>query len=351
MKLTTPDLVAYRGKTQTSQPPTKPTLPSISRQPSAPPTASSRSIAAMTTAPVSIPVPEEAPAVPSLDIGFGDDFGAGFGGTGSGPGSGSGFGSRGSLDSALVGRLYDFKQRAGGTPNTDYPTDKAAISRGDEYVKIITDLHDRKFPDSMLNDYFRAPFELSLTHLAIPYSNAAEGPRYFGAEEEIKPSGWMAQYHGTVIVPESGRYRFVGAADDYLSVTINGKVRLYACWPSIQQRIAGDWDKKKKSGEWDSPLANARLIAGDWINLRAGQKIEMELAIGERPGGMVGFLLQVEKANENYRKGPNGRPILPLFTTQALDPATQQDIKSKFGSYEFEWEKVPVFRSAKSSKR
>lgn len=58
-------------------------------KPSAPSAAMTKVIAANTTSPVAIPVPETEFTEPSLDFGTGDDFGAGWG-SGSGDGSGGG---------------------------------------------------------------------------------------------------------------------------------------------------------------------------------------------------------------------------------------------------------------------
>jgi hypothetical protein len=77
--------------------------------------------------------------------------------------------------------------------------------------------------------------------------------------------------------------------------------------------------------------------------MKVGQQIEISLAIGERPGGMVGFLLEVEKEGETYRTSADGRKILPLFTTHPFTDAERTEIQGRFGGYELEWEKVPVF--------
>ena len=45
----------------------------------------------------------------------------------------------------------------------------------------------------------------------------------------------------------------------------------------------------------------------------AGQQIEISLAIGERPGGMVGFLLEVVIEGVTYRTAPDGTKKLLFF--------------------------------------
>ncbi|MDP0490186.1 MAG: hypothetical protein Q7Q71_03960 [Verrucomicrobiota bacterium JB023] len=63
--------------------------PAVQRKPSAPSSAMAKVIAANTTSPTAIPVPEVVVDVESVDFGDGDDFGAGWG-SGSGSGSGGG---------------------------------------------------------------------------------------------------------------------------------------------------------------------------------------------------------------------------------------------------------------------
>lgn len=340
-----PVITSYLPPAQEKTDHSQKTIPQLRSKPSPPSAKATRVIVSSVPSPTAIPLAAvETPEI-SLEFGSGDDFGEGGLGAGEGMGSGSagGFGSSQPIAGALRGRLYDFKQDADKQPNPDYPRDAAGIQRGDAYVDYVTGIQKREFSPSALEDFFRAPQELSLTHLAIPFGPASEGPSHFGAEQEMEPSGWMAHYSGTLVVPEDGRYRFVGMGDDYLAVLIDGKERLIACWPDIQPRIAGRWDADEDSGKWSSPLGDQKLVVGDWIRLRRGQEIRMDLGIGERPGGMVGFVLMVEKQGEGYRRASDGRPILPLFTTAPFVPEARAEVESQFPGYDFEWEKVPVF--------
>ena len=51
----------------------------------------------------------------------------------------------------------------------------------------------------------------------------------------------------------------------------------------------------------------------------------------------------VEEMGVNYRKAPDGRPILPLFATTPISDDERKRITAEFGAWEFEWENVPVF--------
>lgn len=338
-------VVTYQPPTarETEEPVAKPELSRA--KPSAAPSSSFRPIVSQVAAPVALPVPDEFAEAPALEFGAGDDFMDGFvgDGAGSGTGNGSKFGSLARIGGALTGRLFDFKQTPDREPNDDYLGDRDSLASGRAYAEIVETLHRRDFSDAAFRDFYQAPNELSLTHLAIPLSPASEGPRYFGAEKEMQPAGWAAHYRGVIRAPESGRYRFAGLADDYMAVVLDGKPRLIASWPSLQPLVVGRWDAAEESGRWKSPLAGKALIFGDWVKLEAGQEIQLDLGIGERPGGHVGFLLLVEKQGETYRKAADGRPILPLFTTAPFTAETRAEIAADFPDFEFEWERVPVF--------
>lgn len=266
-----------------------------------------------------------------------DDFGSG--GLDSGPGDGTagGFGSTSALPGSLEGSLYDFKRGAGGESIAYQLSDRAA------FVDRVTRLQRMNFSEAALKRHFRAPKRLYLTRLAIPDSAADVGPEFFGAKDSIEPSGWLAHYQGWIRVPKSGVYRFVGMGDDYLSVSLNGRIRLAACWSDIQGDVAGRWQPTDPTGAHPSPFGGMRLVYGDWVKMREGERIELDLAIGERPGGRVGFLLMIEERGVNYRKAADGRPILPLFTTAAMSPEERARVVGEFGTWEFEWDRMPVF--------
>lgn len=86
-----PTIVTYHaGQPDKEEMDQKEINPQIQRKPSAPSSSVAKVIAAQTTSPTAVPVPEQADE-PNLDFGSGDDFGAGWG-TG-GDGGGGGFGN------------------------------------------------------------------------------------------------------------------------------------------------------------------------------------------------------------------------------------------------------------------
>ncbi len=331
-----------------------------SRRPSAPSASTSaRTIASTAPSDVSVPVPQV--DVDSFgfgqddfgdfgDYGDGDGWGSGSGGGNGGGGDAGGFGSAGG--SGLKGHLYDFKQNRDREPNTKYLNGgRRSTTPLSRFVKNVGEIHKAKFSESSLKPYFKSPQELTLTHLAIATRPASDGPRYFEAAQDVQPKGWIAHYSGKVVVPESGSYRFSGMADDYLSLFIDDKPALHACWPEVQTGLVGRWNAHRDSGKWLSPIGGQNLVFGRWISLRKGQILDLDLGIGERPGGKLAFLLMVEKKGVTYEIEPGTkRPILPIFTTAPFSKEQEAKIINFFPNFRFEWNQVPIFTPASSSK-
>ncbi len=335
-----PMVVIYDPGTPVKPDPPAPTVPLRSElKPAAPAHSMNRVITANSASAVAVPSIDVEITTPSMEFGDGVSFGEGWtDGTGAGPGGGGGFGSTERSSGGLEGTLYDFKQKPGGG-EIRYNTGDPA-----EFVDRALKLQRSRFSDSALRRHFRAPNSLFLTHLAIPNSNASEGPSFFGAKDSIKPSGWLAHYRGKVTVPRTGTYRFSGLGDDYLVVLVNSRMRLAACWGDIHPAIAGRWDATEPTGNFPSFMdGGMRLVYGDWIPLKAGEVIDLDIAIGERPGGKVGFILHIEEKNVQYRTDSNGRPILPLFATAPFSEEEKSRLISTFGTYQIEWDNIPVF--------
>lgn len=335
-----PTVVIYDPGTPTITDPTPPTVPLRSEmKPAAPAHSMTRVITANTTSAIALPSLDVEITMPSMEFGVGDSFGEGWtDGKGTGKGGGGGFGSTERSSGGLEGTLYDFKQNPDGGEIRYNTADPA------EFVDRALRLQRSRFSESALRRHFRAPNSLFLTHLAIPNSNASEGPSFFGAKDSIKPSGWLAHYRGKVTVPRTGSYRFSGLGDDYLVVLVNGRMRLAACWSDIHPAIAGRWDATEPTGRFPSFMdGGMRLVYGDWIPLKTGEVIDLDIAIGERPGGKVGFILHIEEKGVPYRTDSNGRPILPLFATTPFSEEEQARLISAFGSYQIEWDNIPVF--------
>lgn len=209
------------------------------------------------------------------------------------------FGSSESKGAALVGILYDLKQSQARTPMPmNIPN----------YGKLVDEFLASGWDESVLNRYFRAARPLYTTQVFIPLMSANAAPQAFGVDGIVKPMFWLVHYKGQVSAPTSGQWRFWGYGEEVCSVAVNGKNVLLSNWKEITA----------PSTKWKSPegpgqtVASGALRAGDWIDLKAGQVIDLDVLIGERGGGVFCAFLLIEKRGETYAQ-QDGHPVLPIF--------------------------------------
>ncbi|NJK93372.1 MAG: hypothetical protein HC904_17095 [Blastochloris sp.] len=82
-----------------------------------------------------------------------------------------------------------------------------------------------------------------------------------------------------------------------LTVAINNKVVLVANHPGTPLRKTN----------WSGPVNFERvsipkLRPGDWMELKQGEIIDIDIVVGERPGGSFEAMLAYEKKGVNYPK-------------------------------------------------
>ncbi|HEY1583325.1 MAG TPA: PA14 domain-containing protein [Chthoniobacterales bacterium] len=199
---------------------------------------------------------------------------------------------------SFAGALYDLKQT-----QTHRSTDMTEQKYGD----IVTDFIKGGWNDSAFQKFYRAPQTLYNVQIFTPYMKADEGPKAFHVSGEVKPKLWVALYKGRVSPPETGTYHFVGAGDDLLIVRFNGQVVLDGSWnPHGVSSIAAKYDYGF------SKIPN-KFVKGPAVSVTVGNYYEMEVLIGEQPGGEFFADLFVEKDGAKYEKESHGSPVLPIF--------------------------------------
>jgi len=63
---------------------------------------------------------------------------------------------------------------------------------------------------------------------------------------------------------------------------------------------------------------------GDWIDLRPDQPVDIDIIVGERPGGFFQATLLYMKKGAVYPNNSEGKPLIPLFQ---LAPRTEDNSK------------------------
>ena len=143
-----------------------------------------------------------------------------------------------------------------------------------------------------------------------------EFPDRTGLAPYSRDFGWMAWYHGNVIPPRPGRYRFWGYADNHLLVAIDGK--------SVFEGSRNNSSFKKLGiPRADNPslpclIAKAGFARGKWIEL-SGDPVQLDILFGEVGGNITSGLLLVEREGDTYEETFWGQPKWPLFLTEAPD--------------------------------
>jgi len=190
-------------------------------------------------------------------------------------------GSKGS-GNELEGTFFDLKMKPDGTP-----------AKMDEnyYNEVI-----RKFIGTWnvrtFERYFKAPKKKFATFFMIPNIPANEAPKAYGVDDVVKPKQWVAYYKGKIAAPESGRYRFWGIGDDVLMVRVKKDLVIDANLHSTE--ICEEWQSQDERSR-KFPMSAAALEIGDWFFLGKGRPADIEVLIGERPGGVFYTHLLIEQ--------------------------------------------------------
>ncbi len=247
--------------------------------------------------------------IPSLPAAFSNAKGSGLGGSGSaGAGSGSAFGSTTDDGSGLmVGYLYDLKQTADRKPTGMTPG---------QYHQILGQFVKRGWDESILTAYYKYPTPLYASHILIPDMDAFAGPSSFHAEKEVAASMWIVLYKVKRSPPQSGAYYFAGFADDILLVRVEGDTVLdgsitpVADGPPPHVPWPNDWVDENRMGE---SYHYGQLRESSRLALPGGLPVNIEVLIGEEPGGQFSASLFMLRDGVEYAKDAKGAPKLPLF--------------------------------------
>lgn len=220
----------------------------------------------------------------------------------------SAFGSSTANTTALVGILYDLKQTQQRVPAAMDPK---------IFQTVVNEFIAHNWDEALLNRYYRAARPLYTTQIFIPLIGADTAPKAFGVEQIVKPRLWLAHYKGQVAAPAPGKWRFWGYADDVCALAVNGRTVLFA------SRFIGAWKTTEPSG---IPAANGKLVPGEWLDLKDGEVIDLDILIGERPGGVFCGFIMIEQAGATYRM-LNGAPVLPIFQLAPFNTPPPQSSK------------------------
>ena len=246
------------------------------------------------------------------------------------------FGFKGKSKVGLTGYYYDLKLKADGKTPTDMAYSAIELAAKDHFdlkwqdnggtketkrnIEVMRNLA-KSWDDKVLEEYYRAPDPMTAFQIMIPPCQAADAPKAFGVEKISQPSRWLIHYKGSFTAPKDGKFRFIGIGDDVLVVALNGKVVLDGCLGlyNLDGRI-----RDTQLGVMIGTAPNV-MHQGAWFVLNKGEKIAMDVLIGEGPGGEFAEFLGIE--DESAPNTPDDCPAfqlqdVPLPTGEKNKPAT-----------------------------
>jgi hypothetical protein len=178
----------------------------------------------------------------------------------------------------------------------------------ERYSQVVSRFVREGWREEILHEYFTGSQQLSAPQVMVPNMSANEGPKAFDLAGQVQPSMWLVHYKGRVSAPKNGTFHLVGAGDDIMVVRFNGRLVLDGCYHEMfpEAGSAGAYHYEFKA----MPRG---FVKGPAITVQAGQQYDVEVLIGEQPGGdMMGCLL-IEEEGVEYAKDGLGNPILPPF--------------------------------------
>jgi len=209
----------------------------------------------------------------------------------------------------LAGTFYDLKQTKKG--KSTEMTDGRYIAELNKFAKGWN-LGD-------FRNYFQAPVKKHAFVFMIPTIDANAAPKAYEVDNVVKPRHWVAYYTGKILPEETGYYRFCGFGDDVLLVRVRSRLVLDASYPRWEGKVTNWHSDDKNSRKY--PLGEMPMVIGDWVKLHKDKPSEIEILLGECPGGKFSCQLLIEQKGKEYQQTPfvgGTRPILPVFKTKQI---------------------------------
>ncbi|WP_372796489.1 hypothetical protein [Pontiella sp.] len=241
------------------------------------------------------------------------------------------FGATTSIGSDFEGQVYSLLHRRNG----------GAASMGpDEFRDVLRKYVLSGWKESVLARYYRSPQKLYTTHFMVPPIPTAMAPGLFGVPE-MEDYYLFVKYEGQLVHATDIKFRFWGIGDAYIFVNVDGEEVLQCSWQAHHPWF--DWWTSTAAGDRTHILGNMRMVGGDWIELKAGEPVDMKVLFGEWHGGQVAGMLLVEVEGEEYPSGRNGMPLFPAFRTEKFTWDTITEISRFLAEDECSLTNGPVF--------
>ena len=211
----------------------------------------------------------------------------------------------------------------------------------DQFMLVLRNYARAGFKKSKLSRYYQSPKRLYTTHFMVPPIVAPVAPDAFGIPE-LESYMFFVNYKGKLVYKEDIKFRFWGVGDAYISVLVDGKHVLLNGWDGRLVQL--DYWQSSDADSDKYYLSNQTMHVGDWIELKAGQPLDMQVFFGEWAGGQVSGMLLVEVDGVEYPQTRQGGPLLPAFKTEEFTRDQLEEIYKYLPEGECSLTNGPVFR-------
>lgn len=230
----------------------------------------------------------------------------------------TGYGTPINTGKDLVGTFFDFKRsRSGATRPVD--ADPSTYPNGIDI--IVHEFMESGWRASALSRFYRAPTKLFTPAVCIGTVQSTLAPEAFG-ETTTDGYAWAVLYEGRLVYYEDIKFRFRGVGDKFMAVRVDGEVVLLCAYnDQVRDYFTDIWESRDGESRV-YPMGEGRQNVGDWIELKGGEPVDIQILLGDRQGGLVYHQLVVEVEGEEYPDNPyGGGPRLPVFKTDNLTRA------------------------------
>lgn len=222
-------------------------------------------------------------------------------------------GAEASVGNDLIGTYYYLQQNRDGDVSGIRGLDDSA------FANVLRNFFRYDWDESVFDPYWRASKKLFATQFFIPKTISSVAPDYFGDTRQVEAAHWLVHYKGKISNKEGGRFRFWGTSDDFLYVRINGRTVLDASYPRWRDLNYAGWLRYAPSDDRRYQVTGDnrfRWHVGNWFEISPGEPVEMEVLLGEEPGGEFWAMLAVQEEGVEYAERPYlPGPLLPIFKT------------------------------------
>ena len=208
--------------------------------------------------------------------------------------------------------------------------------------QLLTDESGRKhYPE--LDQCFERKSAPKQSCFYLEMMSAREGAGLFNCGSLAGNSGWLAIYSGYVIAPFSGKFRFLGGADDVMLVRFNRQIVIDYGLCSLTTGLqldsgtseilsllnGGTATKEERRLLYESPLyskhklevafpdfcSNHGLAASPVLSVQKGQVIPIDIIVSERSKNNFCMVLLVERLSQSGAPMEDTDRSISLFRT------------------------------------